>query len=57
MELIKYLNKVFGKEYIKEYDIIPEIKGALYEFVDQAVTVAHVKREHKDLIQYLKTVS
>lgn len=30
MQLIKYLNKIFGKEYIKEYEIIPEIKGALY---------------------------
>lgn len=30
MQLIKYLNKIFGKEYIQEYEIIPEIKGALY---------------------------
>ena len=53
MQLIKYLNKIFEKEYIQQYTIIPEIKGALYEIVENSLTLAQIKKDYKTIPDYL----
>lgn len=53
MELIKYFNTILGKKYIIPYEIIPEERGALYEFIEHAQTIHQIKsREEDGLISY-----
>lgn len=39
MQMARYVNKIIGKQIIIEYLIQPECLGALYEFVENAMTI------------------
>ena len=55
MELIKYVNALLGKQYAKSYDIIPEKRGALYEFIENSKTIHQIKERHEEgLIGYVR---
>ncbi len=56
MQFMKYMNKVFGEEYVQEYEILPEVRGAFYEFVEGR-TLAEVKREYQDLEKYFRVMA
>lgn len=50
------MNKVFGADYIQEYEILPEVRGAFYECI-KGRTLADIKKEYQDLEKYFRVMA